>query len=70
LDNSLPEKEAVTKKDLQKLVEKNLRKNPHPMIDTETGLQALRRVAEVAGRNGIEHALVGGIAMHLYGSPV
>ncbi|MEK6409465.1 MAG: hypothetical protein AABN34_21280 [Acidobacteriota bacterium] len=58
----------MTKKELQKLVEKNLRNNPHPMIDTETGLQALERVAEVADRNGIEHALVGGIAMHLYGS--
>ncbi|HXG65423.1 MAG TPA: hypothetical protein VNO70_09960 [Blastocatellia bacterium] len=59
----------MTKKELQELVEKNLRKHPHPMIDTETGLQALQQVVGVAERNGVEYALVGGIAMHLYGSP-
>ena len=51
------------------MVEKNLRKNPNPMIDTETGLAALQQVAGIARRNGVEYALVGGIAMHLYGSP-
>ena len=59
----------MTKKRLQKLVERNLRKNPNPMIDTETGLKALDRVAAVAERNDVTYALVGGIAMHLYGSP-
>ena len=59
-------KNAVTKKSLRKLVEKNIRKNPNPMIDTETGLEALERVAAIAESNGVEYALVGGIAMHLY----
>ncbi len=59
----------MTKKSLRKLVEKNIRKNPNPMIDTETGLEALERVAGIAESNGVEYALVGGIAMHLYGSP-
>lgn len=59
----------MTKKDLQELVEKNLRKNPNPMIDTETGLAALRKVMGVIESNDIDWALVGGIAMHLYGSP-
>jgi hypothetical protein len=59
----------MTKKSLRKLVEKNIRKNPNPMIDTETGLEALERLAAIAERNSVEYALAGGIAMHLYGSP-
>ena len=59
----------MTKKKLQELVEKNLRQNPNPMIDTETGLAALRQVAGLAEDGNIEYALIGGVAMHLYGSP-
>jgi hypothetical protein len=62
-------KHTVTKKELQAFVEKNLRKNPNPMIDTATGLEALQRVVSVADRHGVAYALIGGIAMHLYGSP-
>lgn len=39
------------------------------MIDTETGLDALDKIAEIAKKQSIEWALVGGVAMHLYGSP-
>lgn len=60
---------AVTKKELQEFVEKNLRQHPNPMIDTATGLAALERVVGVAARQGVAYALIGGIAMHLYGSP-
>src|SRR5205085_468163 len=60
---------AMTKKDINNLIEKNLKANPNPMIATQTGLEALRTLAEVAEKNGIDWALVGGIAMHLYGSP-
>src|SRR5215471_13184834 len=59
----------MTKRELKQFVEKNLRKNPDQMIDTETGLAALRRTVAVAERKGVAWALVGGIAMHLYGSP-
>ena len=59
----------MTKRELQQFVQKNLRKNPDQMIDTETGLAALRRTVAVADRKGVAWALVGGIAMHLYGSP-
>jgi hypothetical protein len=58
----------VTKQELQSFVENNLRNNPNPMIDTETGLAALRKISEVADSKGVPWALVGGIAMHLYGS--
>ena len=59
----------MTKKELQDLVERNLRNNPNPTIDTETGLEALQKVVDVAESRGVAYALVGGIAMHLYGSP-
>ncbi len=59
----------MTKKELQELVEKNLQQNPNPMIDTETGLAALHQVAGLAEDKNIEYALIGGVAMHLYGSP-
>ncbi len=36
-------------------------------ISTEDGLEAARRIAEVAEAEGVEFALAGGIAMHLYG---
>ena len=59
----------MTKKQLEKLVERNLRDNPNLMIDTETGLEALQKVVSFAENRQINWALVGGIAMHLYGSP-
>ena len=58
----------MTKKQLEKLVERNLRDNPNPMIDTETGISAVKELAKVAEKEGVEWALAGGIAMHLYGS--
>lgn len=39
------------------------------MIDTATGLETVKAVAEIADAEQIEWALVGGLAMHLYGSP-
>lgn len=59
----------MTKKELKALVENNLRNNPNPMIDTETGLAALQKVLSSAKNQDKNWALVGGIAMHLYGSP-
>ena len=59
----------MTKRELQQFVQKNLRKNPDQMIDTETGLAALQRAVALADSKGVAWALVGGIAMHLYGSP-
>jgi len=65
-----PEKRtAMTKKRLQELVAKNLQNNPNPTIDTETGLEALQKMIVIAERHNVACALIGGIAMHLYGSP-
>ena len=51
------------------MIERNMRNHPNPMIDTETGVKAVLKVADVAKAQGIDWALVGGIAMHFYGSP-
>ena len=59
----------MTKKKLQELVGKNLAGHPNPMIDTATGLAALQQLVGLAESQGIAYALVGGVAMHLYGSP-
>ena len=57
----------MSEKELIEYIEKNLENSP--MIDTETGISAVNQLAEIAEREGIEWALAGGIAMHLYGSP-
>ncbi|HMV49732.1 MAG TPA: hypothetical protein PKD31_18375, partial [Blastocatellia bacterium] len=47
-----------------------IRRNSAPeaqSISTEDELAAARQIAEVAKREGVDYALAGGIAMHLYG---
>ena len=51
----------MTTKELAKIVERNIRNNPTPMIDTETGLAALENMSKVADQEGVRWALVGGI---------
>lgn len=59
----------MTTKELKNYVEKNRRKNGESTtIDTATGLSALEQVAGTADKENAEWALVGGIAMHIYGS--
>ncbi len=56
----------MSEEDVQNLIAENLKRPP--MLDTETGLQTARKVFEIAANNQIESALVGGVAMYLYGS--
>ena len=51
------------------MVERNINNHPNPMIDTETGVKAVKQCAALAKEKNIDWALVGGIAMHFYGSP-
>lgn len=47
-----------------------VRRNSSPAsqsISTEVGLEAARKIAEEADAEGVEYALAGGLAMHLYG---
>jgi len=59
----------MTKQEIIQMVERNIRNHPNPMIDTDTGVEAVLSVAELAKSKRIDWALVGGIAMHFYGSP-
>lgn len=58
----------MTENEIDKFIESNLKAKPNQMIDTETGLAALDKIAEIAEKQAVEWALVGGVAMHLYGS--
>lgn len=59
----------MTTKELKNYVEKNRKKNgKSTTIDTDTGLTALEQVAKTADDEGAKWALIGGIAMHIYGS--
>ncbi|MBS1796047.1 MAG: hypothetical protein JSS81_19505 [Acidobacteria bacterium] len=57
----------MSENELIELIEQNLENSP--MIDTETGIAAVKELAKIAEKEKIEWALAGGIAMHLYGSP-
>lgn len=57
----------MSEKELIEYIQQNLENSP--MIDTETGISAIRKLAETAEKKQVEWALAGGIAMHLYGSP-
>lgn len=59
----------MTKKNINELIENNLNANPNPMIATDAGLKALKKVTVIAEKADIQWALVGEIAMHFYGSP-
>lgn len=53
-------------RDLIEKVEQNIKS---PTISTDTGLEAAQKIGEIADAENIDWALVGGIAMYLYGSP-
>ena len=57
----------MSEKELIEYIQHNLENSP--MIDMETGIAALKKLAKIAASENIEWALAGGIAMHLYGSP-
>ena len=59
----------MTKQEIIRLVERNMNNNPNPMIATDAGVRAVKKYASLAKKNNIDFALVGGIAMHFYGSP-
>jgi hypothetical protein len=56
----------MSEDEIKKRIAENVAANE--MIDTATGLEAVKCVAEIAEAEAVEWALVGGLAMHLYGS--
>lgn len=57
----------MSEKELIEYIQKNLENSP--MIDTKTGISAIKKLAAIAEKENVSWALAGGIAMHLYGSP-
>lgn len=51
------------------IIERVKKNVENPTISTDTGLEATQEIGEIAEKEDIEWALVGGIAMYLYGSP-
>ncbi len=56
----------MSENELIERVQKNVES---PTVSTDTGLEAARKIGEIAERENIEWALVGGIVLYLYGSP-
>ncbi len=59
----------MSEDEYQQLVERVERSVANPTISTDTGVEAVLRVGQLAAQEEIEWALGGGLAMHLYGSP-
>lgn len=56
----------MSEKDLIEKIEENIKS---PTVSTDTGLEAAQKIGKIAEAENIDWALVGGIAMYLYGSP-
>ena len=50
------------------LVERVFKSISHPTISTDTGVEAVREISRLAEQEEVVWAVVGGLAMHLYGS--
>ena len=56
----------MTREEIIRMVDRNMRNNPNPMIATDAGVSALKKLASLAKKKNIDFALIGGIAMHFY----
>lgn len=57
----------MSEKELKEFIAKNRQRNK--MLDEESGLEAIKKLAEIAEKSDIRWAVVGGFAMYLYNSP-
>lgn len=64
----MSEEDYIISEEAQRIIEKTFQNKENLMIDTQTGLEATLKIGEIAKQNGVSWALVGGLAMHLYGS--
>lgn len=44
----------MTSQEIIRMVERNLRNHPNSMIDTDTGVEAVLQVADLARSNGLD----------------
>lgn len=59
----------MSESEYQQLVERMLQNVASPTISTDTGIEAVQQIAQLAAQEDIEWAVAGGLAMHIYGSP-
>lgn len=59
----------MSESDYQELIERMLQNVASPTISTDTGIEAVQQVAQLAAQEEVEWAVAGGLAMHFYGSP-
>lgn len=64
----MSDEDYIISEEARRIIEKTFRNKENLMIDTRTGLEAILKLGEIARKNGVSWALVGGLAMHLYGS--
>ncbi len=57
----------MSEKELQEYIAKN--RQPQKMLDEESGIEAIKKIAEIAKSSNVTWAVVGGFAMYLYNSP-
>lgn len=59
----------MSESDYKQLVERMVQNVASPTISTDTGIEAVQQIAQLAMKEEIEWAVAGGLAMHIYGSP-
>jgi hypothetical protein len=59
----------MSENDYQKLIERILENTSVPTISSDTGIEAAQQAGQLAAQEEVEWAVVGGLAMHFYGSP-
>ena len=64
----MTDKEKKISEEAKRIIENTFKDKENLMIDTKTGLEATLKLGEIATASNINWALVGGLAMHLYGS--
>ncbi len=64
----MSEEDYIISEEAQRIIENALGNKENLMIDTKTGLEATLKIGEIAKNQKVGWALVGGLAMHLYGS--
>ena len=59
----------MSENEYKKLVERMLENTSVPMISSDTGIKAAKKIGKLATQEEIEWAVAGGMAMYIYGSP-
>jgi hypothetical protein len=59
----------MSENEYKQLIERMVQNVASPTISTDTGIEAVQQIAQLAMKEEIEWAVAGGLAMHIYGSP-